>query len=271
MQCIRPIYLVKRDLVVPCGKCGFCLATRRSDWATRIEYESRRWYNAKFITLTYEDKYLVYRNGISQLDKRDLQNYFKRLRKGGVRLRYFAVGEYGSHTGRPHYHVLLFTDHPEKDIRAGWDKGIVHVGSVTQASISYCLKYIINSKAKGMIHGRVAAFAVMSRKPGLGHNYLSPAMIEWHKDGRKNHVLVGGEKRHLPRYYKTKIFSKIDCVRIAVRDQRQAFDNLRKRLRDLSRIPVNKYYPLGALSYIDEQNLIAEKRIKDKTRKYLTI
>lgn len=271
MQCIRPRWLPSREMEVPCGKCGFCLATRRSDWATRIEYESRRWYNSKFVTLTYADNELKFRNGIAQLDKRDLQNYFKRLRKGGVKLRYYAVGEYGSQTSRPHYHIILFTDVAESELRAHWHKGHVHIGSVTQASIAYCLKYIINSKAKGLINGRVSAFATMSRKPGIGANYLSPAMVEWHKSGRYNHAVLDGKKRHLPRYYKTKIFSKIDCVRIAVRDQKAAFENFRKRLFDLRNIPVNSVYPRGALSYIDHQNRIMEKRIKDKTRKNMTI
>lgn len=272
MQCIRPKYLSQRDITVPCGKCGFCLATRRSDWSTRLEYESKLWLDKKFITLTYADCHLHFKDGISQLDKRDLQNYFKLLRKAGYKLRYYAVGEYGSQTARPHYHVILFSSVPERIIREKWHFGHVHIGAVTQASISYCLKYVVNSKATGLVKGRKPAFSVMSRKPGLGANYLSPQVKAWHKSDRKNYVIIDGVKRHLPRYYKEKIFSKIDRVRIAVRDQKIAEENLRKKLFKLSRtIKVSVKYPRGALSYLDAQARIAEKRIKDKNRKNLTI
>lgn len=71
--------------------------------------------SSKFITLTYADENLpISRNGYRSLCRRDLQLFFKRLRKahskGAKRksIKYFAVGEYGGKIGRPHYHVLLF-------------------------------------------------------------------------------------------------------------------------------------------------------------------
>lgn len=270
MACISIQYLPKHDINVPCGKCGFCLAQRRSDWSTRIDFESKLWTDAKFITLTYADPHLHWRNGISQLHKPHYQNWFKRLRKAGYKLRYYLVGEYGSTTFRPHYHVILFSNVPENVLRDSWEYGQIHIGTVTQGSIMYCLKYIVNGRAKGMRNGRVSPFASMSRKPGIGANYLSKEMIAWHKSGRKNYVEIQGEKRHLPRYYKEKIFSKIDRVRIAVRDQKAAFEKLRAELKKIN-VKVSKRYPLGALSYRDHQMRIAEKRIRDKTKEKLTI
>lgn len=264
MECLTPKYLSARDITVPCGKCGFCLATKRSDWSTRLEYESRKWLDKKFITLTYADPHLKFYGGISQLWKPHLQLYFKKLRKAGYKLRYFAVGEYGSTTYRPHYHVILFGDIPEDVIRAKWEFGNVHIGQVTQASISYCLKYVVNAKRVGMRNGRKPPFSTMSRKPGLGANYLSQPMIEWHRSGRKNYVLLDGVPRHLPRYYKEKIFSKIDRVRIAVRDGRASLERLRKELYS-NRHMKNPY------EYYLLQRRIAEKRIRDKNRKNLTI
>lgn len=273
MECLAVKYLPLRDISVPCGKCAFCLATRRSDWSTRLEYEAKKWLDKKFITLTYADPHLYFLNGISQLHKPHLQNYFKRLRKAGYRLRYYAVGEYGSKTYRPHYHVLLFGSIPENVLRKSWEFGNVHIGQVTAASVSYCLKYVVNGRAKGMRIGRVRPYATMSRKPGLGANYLTSQMIRWHQSKRKNYVLVDGQKRHLPRYYKDKIFSKIDRVRIAVRDQKAAFESLRRELFELGQrgIVVSKVYPRGALSYLEEQRRIAARRILDKNRKNLTI
>lgn len=52
---------------------------------------------------------------IPYLRKRDLQLFFKRLRKNlskfsDAKIRYFAMGEYGPVHFRPHYHFLLFFD-----------------------------------------------------------------------------------------------------------------------------------------------------------------
>lgn len=256
MECLTPIYLSKQDMVVPCGKCPFCAATRRSDWTTRLEYEARLHLVKKFVTLTYANPHLHWAHGNPQLDKRDLQLWFKRVRKTGVKIRYYAVGEYGSTTYRPHYHIILFGDVTDQCIRDSWPLGQVHIGTVTQASIRYTLGYIVNKSWKHT-HHRVPPFSLMSLKPGLGSNYMSKAMIEWHRSDRRNYVLLDGVKRHLPRYYKTKIFSKIDLVRIAVRDQKQVFKNLVEWIRHPKRARM-----ADPLSYLKEQKLRLAKSIR---------
>lgn len=240
------------------------MATRRSDWSTRLHYEAKKHLYQYFITLTYADCNLVFKSGKSQLVKSHLQEWFKKIRKAGYKVRYYAVGEYGSQTFRPHYHILLFGYVPENIIRQKWEKGIVHIGNVTQASIAYCLKYMVNGKVEAMRKGRQIPFVTMSRRPGLGANYLTPAMIAWHKSDRKNYVLLDGQKRHLPRYYKGKIFSKIDHVRIAVREGKASIERIRKEL-------YSHRHMRDPMAYVDEQKRIAMKRIRDKSRKNLTI
>lgn len=262
---MKPVYLSKQDMVVPCGKCPFCAATRRADWATRIEYEARLHVTKKFITLTYANPHLTWKDGNPQLVKADLQKWFKRVRKAGHYIRYYAVGEYGSRTFRPHYHVILFGDVPDDVIRSSWPLGQVHIGTVTQQSIQYTLGYIVNKNWKH-IHHRLPPFSLMSRKPGLGANYITPAMIEWHRSDRRNFTMVDGVKRHLPRYYKTKIFSKIDLVRIAVRDQKQMFKKQVEWLR----------HPLRAAmadpsAYRRAQVLALAQRIRSKSKQNLVI
>lgn len=266
MECMSPRYLPKQDMVVPCGQCAFCTATKRSDWALRLHYEGRRHLVKKFVTLTYADPHLHWKNGVSQLDKRDVQLFFKRLRKTGAKVRYYAVGEYGSKTFRPHYHVLLFGDVSDQTIRECWPLGQVHIGSVTDASVMYCLGYIINGKGWKMRTKRVAPFALMSRRPGLGYGYLTPAMIEWHRSGRKNYAILDGKKRHLPRYYKTKIFSKIDLVRIAVRDQKIMF----KAAVEWVRSPAMRRQE-DPLAYRKEQMKRLAQRIRAKCKENLVI
>jgi len=260
------MYLPKQDICVPCGKCPFCTATRRADWILRLEYEARLHVCKKFITLTYANPHLHWNHGQPQLCKADLQKWFKRVRKTGAKIRYYAVGEYGSTTYRPHYHVILFGDVSDDVIRSSWPLGQVHIGTVTQASIAYTLGYIVNSKGPFMLYHRVRPFSLMSRKPGLGHSYLTPEMVAWHKADRRNYAILDGVKRHLPRYYKGKIFSKIDHVRIAVYTGNAQF----KRDVDWIRHPLRAAMkdPLG---YRTEQRLRLAARIRDKSKEHQTI
>lgn len=266
MECPSPKYLSKQDIVVSCGACPFCMATRRSDWATRLHFEAKLHLDSSFVTLTYANPHLTFKSGNSQLVKSDLQKFFKRLRKSGAVVRYYAVGEYGSRTFRPHYHILLFGSVPEALLRKSWPLGQIHIGKVSQASIAYCLGYLVNGKGWKMRHHRVPPFSVMSRKPGLGANYLAPSMVEWHHSDRKNYVLINGAKRHLPRYYKSKIFSKLDHVRIAVRDQKAMF----KRQVDWVRSAAMQRQK-DPLAYRDEQIRRLAYKIRAKCKENLTI
>lgn len=215
MRCVSPkdLYLdvsgVETLVNVPCGKCIPCLMNKRLDWSLRLEQEHRVSKCAHFVTLTYDEKHL---RTTRSLCKRDLQLYLKRLRKKDecTRIRYYAVGEYGSHNGRPHYHILLFNS-VEEHIRKAWvdskgnSIGIVHVGKVTAASIAYCTKYIIQKDSYP--EGVEKPFATMSRAYGIGAHYLSDDMVDWHRVDDRNYVLQPGNlKRRLPRFYREKIW-----------------------------------------------------------------
>ena len=90
--------------VVPCGKCIACLHNKRSDWQFRLRQEHKASKSSMFVTLTYRRKFLPEGGSLS---KRDLQLFLKRLRKKdeSVKIRYYAVGEYGSQRKRAHYHL----------------------------------------------------------------------------------------------------------------------------------------------------------------------
>lgn len=203
---------IEKPIQVPCGKCVACLVNKRSDWSFRLEQEHKVAKSSFFVTLTYNEKHL---RSDRSLNKRDLQLYLKRLRKRhGIRssIRYYAVGEYGSITGRPHYHILLFNS-VEEHMRTAWVDskgaaiGIVHVGTVTAASIAYCTKYII--QRDNWPEGLEKPFATMSRAYGIGAHYLSDAMVDWHRENDANYVVKPGNIRGaLSRFYKSKIWYK---------------------------------------------------------------
>lgn len=115
---------VVRDFVeIPCGKCIGCRLKYSQEWANRCMLELQYHDDAYFVTLTYDEDHVPLSYYTDEntgeaykaltLYKRDLQLFFKRLRKefSNDRIRYFCAGEYGSHTFRPHYHAIIFGLH----------------------------------------------------------------------------------------------------------------------------------------------------------------
>lgn len=205
MQCISPIYIRKISQNVPCGSCNFCLQKKRNDWSFRLAQEFKVAENASFLTMTYEDELLpLTRDRRPQLSKRHMQLFNKRVRKLSPKLRYYAVGEYGTETDRPHYHSIMF-NHCD-NIEKYWEYGHIHVGEVTPASIHYVTKYIINSK--GASQAREPPFSLMSRRPGIGQNYMD-THEQWHKAQTKDYTKVKGQYGAIPRYYRDRLFNRV--------------------------------------------------------------
>ena len=100
---------------IPCGKCIGCRLEYSRQWANRCMLELQYHDSAYFVTLTYNEEH-VPRTGLHgemSLRKRDFQLFMKRLRKkySDDRIRFYAAGEYGTTTQRPHYHAILFGLH----------------------------------------------------------------------------------------------------------------------------------------------------------------
>lgn len=174
-QCINPFTLSeeKGGHQVPCGKCETCRARQVSSWSFRLMQHYKKCSSAYFLTFTYDTQHVpITPHGYMSLCKRDIQLFFKRLRKahngsGKTQIKYYAVGEYGSHTKRPHYHVILFNSHIDK-IQPAWKLGAIHYGTVNEASCGYTLKYMFK---KGQIPAhknddRIVEFALMSKDLG---------------------------------------------------------------------------------------------------------
>lgn len=162
------------EQIFPCGQCLVCRSKRRREWTARIMLEAMLWSDTSFVTLTYRDDDLTQTpQGRFTLVKDDLQRFFKRLRKRGFRFRYFAVGEYGSITQRPHYHVIFFglglLD--GRAISDAWKMGMVHVGTLSRGSAQYCSGYVSKKMTKSddpRLGDRIPEFILTSRRPGLG-------------------------------------------------------------------------------------------------------
>lgn len=149
--------------------------------------------DSSFITLTYDEEKLPHGR---TLVPKHLQDWLKRIRKevSPVRLRYYAVGEYGDTSFRPHYHVALFGYPgcsfgrstysryrnrccPRCDlVQDTWGQGNILVGQLEQASAQYLVGYVIKKMTSMNDHrllGRHPEFARMSLKPGIGAHAMS--------------------------------------------------------------------------------------------------
>lgn len=244
MGCYRPIrafrgyrgdvYVgtIRRDdrdecLRLACGKCVGCKLDKGQSWAIRCMHESKLWEQNCFVTLTYDDEHLPVDNS---LEYRDVQLFLKKLRKrfagndvspdGRRPIRFFCSGEYGSDTGRAHYHVLMFNfDFAKKhkvtkdlyesdDLNDLWNMGYASVGRVTPASAAYVSQYALKKVLgrdsemayvdpwTGSI--RKKEFCVMSRRPGIGYWWYERYKSDFLP---RDAVIYNGRRVRVPRFY----------------------------------------------------------------------
>lgn len=175
-------------------------------WALRCQLEMQRHQSAVFTTLTYTDEALPI-----TLAKRHLQLFLKRIRKSSpTPIRFFASGEYGERTLRPHYHAILYgLSMADADaIETTWGLGHCRTTPVTPARIAYVAGYTAKKTGwyqlqkeervdpeTGECYTWQPPFIQMSRRPGIGgHAREYPA--SW-----RSYAIFGGHKMGVPRFY----------------------------------------------------------------------
>lgn len=164
--------------------------------------EAAQYEDNAFVTLTYEDSALPMNSkGLPTLAPEHLRNWLKRFRKSvaPARIRFYAVGEYGDESWRPHYHAAIFgfptcargrtLRRPETKNRALWNDccvacqlvgntwgyGDVDLGILETRSARYISGYVtkkMTMRDDYRLLGREPEFARMSNRPGLGHSAL---------------------------------------------------------------------------------------------------
>lgn len=144
-------------------------------------------------------------------------------------LRFYMAGEYGDKTGRPHYHALLFnhrfedqqvhseTAHGKRlytsaELTKHWPWGFSSIGEVNFETASYIARYIakkitgdqannhyqVLDLATGEITTRAAEFSQMSRRPGIGHDWIEKYRADVYPHGA---IVINGHETKPPRYY----------------------------------------------------------------------
>lgn len=192
------IMLVNNEIAFPCGRCACCKILKRKDMSVRLSHEASIHDDCCFITLTYDDDHIPMASigdwtetkkdsnylseieilrgdifGLPTLLPADVQKFIKRLRRHleyvptkkcekrdhvTRPIRYFCVGEYGSKTYRPHYHIMIFGWKPSDmrfwqdkgdyivcrsaQIEKLWRYGFSTVGDVNAGVAKYCARYV---------------------------------------------------------------------------------------------------------------------------------
>lgn len=234
MPCLNPVTIRVNGevLQVPCGQCAFCRNSRANDWITRLKIAWKSGLKI-FVTLTYSDenlpviddkgnlfrgynRYYFYKPTFS---KKDVQKFFKRLRKKGFQLQYYLCSEYGSLTLRPHYHFVAYfpcltkQDYSsvEKAINEAWHLGFVDVGEVSDNRLRYVTKYASKyiPEVKDYLSTNeflIPPFSLMSKKMGLDFVQQNFDFIRTH-----NFLFTPtGQKVHTPRYFRKKVQELLD-------------------------------------------------------------
>lgn len=242
--CSKP-YITVTGIPAPCGQCRGCLTNRKQLWTHRIILESQAHDQNSFITLTYNDENLPLNSkGIPTLRKRDLTLFIKRLRRNvPQKLRYYAVGEYGTNGSRginPHFHICLFgaDERYQRAVHRAWkvetgsgtyedhSLGHTYTGSLTPQSAAYVAGYVQKKSkySKDMYEELdiIPEYATMSQ--GIGKTAVDDIakIIEKHPEaltptGDVPYSLKHG-KRQLPlgRYLREKLREKLDLDRTEI-------------------------------------------------------
>lgn len=277
-------------VIVPCGKCIGCRLDYSRRWADRMMLELETNPKAIFVTLTYDDDHLPIRcddDGVvigATVLKSDVQDFMKRLRRsydgkdghpGPVKIRYFLASEYGPSTLRPHYHAIIYglslSDFPDLELRGKnelkqeffsseifrniWCNGFVSMSDVSWETCAYVARYVVKKASTDYSMcdiGLDDEFCLMSRRPGLGADYLSQHPDALDFDSIPISTAKGCRNIEIPRYY----------TRLISEEKRDMILEKRKKSADDARRLVFSKTSLLYLDYLRDE----ERRKADAVR-----
>ena len=286
----------RNSTFIDCGKCFACRIRKRQEMTTRLNNElAVHGEDCCFITLTYNDDNLpttcirsikdsekMVERGVSALPVQtllpsDVQKFLKRLRrhleyipkKASKRvgrdhvdkpLRYFAVGEYGGKTARPHYHIMIFGWKPSdlqfysmrkgnvvyrsKQLEKLWTFGFSTVQPCGLGVAKYCSRYVTKkfvNDAKNFEPFQDSFFPEFTlqsiRHGGIGAPWFDLHFEEMIRRGYVNYRQGSNFiKARIPQYYLRRLRKKYLCSWLQLRDERIVFMKSHKFDRTLATV-----------------------------------
>lgn len=266
--------------LIPCGQCMECRIKKSKDLAQRALAESLCHEENYFLTLTYDDEHLPIRNCVSRLtgdvgvysylEREHLDKFVKDLRRwidyhcDGSTFMCFPCGEYGSETGRAHFHAILFgiplakygNIEVVKDVHFNgrtysyltspviekiWGKGFITLAEVNYETCAYVSRYV-TKKMIGRsedeyqylcselgVPPQPREFHGAPKRPGMGLRFYQEHKDEIYK--LDEIILPGGKKLQPCEYYDKKYDldnpEHLKAIKDA-RKQRAALSNMNK-------------------------------------------
>jgi hypothetical protein len=217
---------------LPCGQCIGCRLDRAQQWAIRCYHEASMHQHNAFVTLTYDNQNIPVHHS---LHVREWQLFMKKLRKhfAPSKIRFFACGEYGPKTLRPHYHALLFNCYfpdqkllktlpnnqklyTSETLTSIWGYGLPTIGAVNYSTAGYVARYVVKkytgkladnhyfrvSPIDGNTYRVMPEFSVQSRMPGIGSTWFDKYKSDCFPS---DFLIVDGHKVPVPRFYALKL------------------------------------------------------------------
>lgn len=288
--------VIKDFIEIPCGKCYGCRMQYAREWADRCMLELQDHDDSYFVTLTYDNDNLPLNDFIdpvtgeigktATLDKRDMQLFFKRLRKAcesrgdANKIRYFMCGEYGSETYRPHYHAIIYglrlddlVEYKKNELgqqlynseflQKIWPHGFVVIGEVTWDSCCYTARYILKKQIgqTSEVYERynfVPEYTAMSRRPGIARKYYDEHKDEIYKyDAIHISTKFGGKALKPPKYY-DKLFD------VEYPEESKFMKEHRRRMAELTNQIKDRLTSLNYLDRLEVEERALKSRIEHK-------
>lgn len=281
---------VFETFLIPCGKCIGCRLDYSREWANRLVMEDKTsicpsW----FVTLTYDDAHLPKGKGtLPTLIKKHFQDFMKRLRARfpGLRIRFYAAGEYGDRSLRPHYHVVIFgladipalaltwykfNERNQPMYKSGlladlWPYGFNVVAPFSWEDAAYTARYV-TKKMKGKTaefyekEGIEPEFSLMSRRPALGREYYEK-QFESDRQGLifgRSNLFIRGHDVGVPRYFRRLTADRCVYESAVAADD---FDRVRRKRVD-SRAVLTSVLPSQQFKDAERQKI---KQVQGLTR-----
>lgn len=288
---------------VPCGECEGCQENYSKGWAVRCLKEAEKYKHNWFITITYDDDHLPLEDGYitdpktgveyqymdptqGHLEPDDLKKFIKDIRRywqyhyDEEEIRFFACGEYGGQTKRPHYHAVLFNIHIRQEdldiykiqtdgttlwnckiLDNIWGKGYVVLAEVNWDTCAYVARYVmkkqggVKQRCQYFEEGMTPEFIRMSRMPGIGLDYFESHLRDIYEN---DEIIIKGHRNKIgaarpPSYYDRKFDELYPEKMIEIKDRRKIIASIANEVKN------------AKSSLPEAERLKVEQRIKKGT------
>lgn len=260
---------------LPCGRCIGCRLEYSRQWAVRCMHEAAMYDNNAFITLTYNDDNLpsdhsIHKKEVQKFFKRLRKNTGKKFRYFACG----EYGEKNNRPH--YHAIIFGYDFPDKrlwsktkngdllfrsqELEKSWNKGHSLIGNVTFESCAYVARYIMKKRKgkpdtvdprtgktneeyykildteTGEIYQVEPEFCLMSRRPGLGRDWLDTYVSDTDKD----FITIRGVKHKLPKYYDNILEQEDELDMQRRKDKRRKLANERKSDNTYERLEVKR-------------------------------